>query len=91
MTKPYAVWQDAGGSPENYLGSRPDIDLFILQIDIYASTADSARNTARALRDAIEPVAHITTFNGQGRDPDTNNYRYSYTVNWWVKREISST
>lgn len=85
---PYAVWQTVNGSPENYLGQRPDVDLFTLQIDVYGSAIDTVRNAARALRDAIEPHAHIVSYGGENRDPNTKNYRYSFTVDWWVSREI---
>lgn len=88
---PYAVWQTINGSPENCLGGRPDMDQFTLQVDVYGRNIDSVRNAARALRDAIELVAHIVSYGGEGRDPDTKNYRYSFTVDWWVSREILST
>jgi|SRR5688572_454557 len=91
VLKPYAVWQSVGGGPENYLNQIPDMDLWSIQVDVYADTVDSARLAAQALRDAIEPVAHITSFNGDGRDPDTNNYRYSFSVDWWVPRDPGST
>lgn len=86
VTKPYAVWQTVGGSPENYLGTLPDIDNVILQIDVYAVSADSARQVAQALRDAVEPYAHVTSYGGDGRDETTNNYRWSLTVDWFVPR-----
>lgn len=84
--KPYAVWQQITGGPENYIGNAPDIDLFSLQIDCYAMTATDARGVAETLRDAIEPVAHITRWSGEAREPDTKLYRYSFDVDWWVHR-----
>ncbi len=85
--RPYAVWQIIpGGEPENYLGNLPDIDRFPVQVDVYADTATSARNTAKAIRDAIEPHAHLTRWNGEDRDPDTKNYHYSFDVDWFVQR-----
>lgn len=86
---PYAVWQTRGGSPENYLNQVPDMDLFSIQIDVYASPAQGpsrARSVARALRDAIEPVAHIVAWRGESVDPETRNYRSSFDVDWWVRR-----
>lgn len=85
-TKPYAVWQTIGGSPENYLGTLPDVDSYALQVDVYAPTATAARTAAMALRDAIEPVAHITRWSGEGRDDGTKNYRFSFDVDWWLNR-----
>lgn len=84
--KPYAVWQTVGGSPENYINDLPDCDTFLIQVDVYADTAASARSVAVALRDAIEPEAHVTSWRGESKDPETGNYRSSFTVSWIVRR-----
>ena len=86
MMQPYAVWQLVSGSPENFLGNRPDTDLYSVQVDVYASTADAARGVAKALRDALEGLAHITSWNGEGREPETRSYSYGFTVDFWVRR-----
>lgn len=86
VPKPYAVWQRVFGSPENYQDSTPDQDLFTLQVDIYAGSADSARTVAAALRDAIEPVAHITQWLGESIDPETTSNRFSFQTDWFVPR-----
>lgn len=83
----YAVWQTIGGGPENYINEAPDIDLIAIQVDVYASSVTAARTAAAALRDAIEPVAHITRWGGESRDLDTNHYRISFDVDWWVTRQ----
>lgn len=83
---PYAVWQTIGGLPENYITNVPDIDSFSVQVDVYASSAAEAREVAAALRDAIEPHAHVVGWRGDSRDPETKNYRYSFDVNWFVRR-----
>ncbi|WP_028627656.1 tail completion protein gp17 [Metapseudomonas resinovorans] len=86
VARPYAAWQGIGGAPENFLSQRPDIDRFAIQVDVYADTATAARNAAKALRDAIEPHAHITRWGGESRDPVTNHYRVSFDVDWWTPR-----
>ena len=83
---PYATWQGIGGSPENYINNLPDIDSYALQVDVWASTASSARAVAQALRNAIEPNAHITSWRGESRDTETKLYRYSFDLTWWVNR-----
>lgn len=83
---PYVAWQGFGGQPENYLGTLPDADSYNTQIDVYADTAASARAVAKALRDAIEPVAYVTSWRGESRDPDTKKYRFSFDVAWIVLR-----
>ncbi|WP_277977386.1 DUF3168 domain-containing protein [Pantoea endophytica] len=83
---PYAVWQNISGEPENYLNQRPDADSFSLQVDVYADTPDEAIDVAAALRDAIEPHAHITRWGAQSRDSETKRYRFSFDVDWIVLR-----
>lgn len=84
--RPYATWQGIGGSPENYINNLPDIDSYSLQIDVWADTASSARAVALAMRDAIEPNAHITSWRGESRDTETKMYRSSFDLTWWVNR-----
>ena len=86
VIKPYAVWQQVGGQPENYLAGVPDIDSMTLQVDAYATTSASARAVAAALRDAIEPVAHVVAWRGESRDSETGNYRVSFDVDWFIPR-----
>jgi hypothetical protein len=86
VTKPYAVWQAVGGSPENFINQVPDIDSYTLQIDCYATTAAAVREVAEALRDAIEPVAHVVSWRGEDYETDTKLYRYSFDVDWFVHR-----
>lgn len=83
---PYAVWQMAGGSPENYLGDTPDIDQFNTQIDVYADTAASAWDVGKALRDSFEKVAYITSWRGTTRDTETRKYRLSFDCSWYTPR-----
>lgn len=83
---PYAVWQTVGGYPENYLAEVPDIDQYMVQVDVYATTATSARSTAEALRDAIEPSAHIAAWRGESKDAETGHYRYSFDVDFLTPR-----
>jgi len=90
VTKPYAVWQMITGLPENYLGQVPDMDSFSIQVDVYGPTVDAVRDAAEALRNAIEPVAHIIAWRSESRDPETRNYRYSFDVDWFVDRELVS-
>jgi hypothetical protein len=86
VQKPYAVWQTVGGFPENYLDDNPDMDSYLLQIDVYALTATSARAVAEAIRNAVQGVSHITSWRGESRDPDTKNYNYSFDVDWFQSR-----
>lgn len=83
---PYAVFQTIVGTPENYLGSRSDMDSYIEQVDIYASTLTSARACADAIRTALEPVAYITSLREPSKDTTTRHYRYSMDVDFFTER-----
>lgn len=86
---PYAVWRQVGGSPENYLAKRPDIDSCTLQIDVYATPeqgVDTVREVAKAIRNAIETKCHITSWRGESPDPKTGNLNISFDSSWLVKR-----
>lgn len=86
-TRPYAVYQTVYGAPENYLGQTPDVDSYGIQVDSYAMTAGEASQVAKALRNAIEPFAHVVSWDGESRDAATSLYRYGFTVDWFVDRD----
>lgn len=83
---PYAVWQTAYGSPENYLGNRPDMDNYGVQVDAYAATPEAARAVLDALSYALETSAHVVSWRGEEREPDTNLFRSSMDVEFFTPR-----
>lgn len=83
---PYAVWQIVSGGPENYISNAPDLDTYIVQIDVYGLTPTGVRAAAEALRDAIEPVAHIVAWRGESRDVESGSFRYSFDVEFMTDR-----
>jgi hypothetical protein len=85
VTMPYAVWQTVSGSPENYLAGLPDIDGWMVQVDVYAETGRAARTAAQALRDAIEPEAYIVAWRGESKEDD-GIFRYSFDVGFLTQR-----
>ena len=82
----YCVWQIIDGSPDNYLAGRPDVESHTLQIDVYATTAAEARAAGQALEYAVELSALVVGYNGENRDTETGRYRYSFSVDWIVRR-----
>lgn len=86
ITLPYATYQIIAATPENYLNEAPDIDNTLIQVDVWASSALSASQTADAIRDALESHAHMTGFGGTARDPDTQHYRYRMDFSFWIPR-----
>lgn len=85
----YLVWQVIGGQPENYVGDSPDTDTHTVQMDVYAAQLSDARAVAKAVRDAIEPVAYVTGWLGESRESDTRLYRVSFQVDWISDRTIN--
>ena len=85
-SRPYAVWQTISGQPENYVDAAPDVDSMTTQIDVYATTEALARSTALAIRNAVQAVAHITSWRGEQWDNSTELRRYSFDVEWIVSR-----
>ncbi|MCH4563345.1 DUF3168 domain-containing protein [Halomonas sp. EGI 63088] len=83
---PYAVWRIINGAPENYVDGPPDIDRWSVQVDVYARTVSDVTAVAEALRDAIEPHAHVVRWGDQDTDPDTNNRHIGFDVSWWHPR-----
>lgn len=84
--KPYATWQTVTGTPENYLGHAPDIDAALIQIDVWGDSASSVSNAADDIRDALEPVMHMTSFGNTDKDASTNLYRFRMDFRFWVPR-----
>jgi len=83
---PYAIFQGVYGSPENNLTTVPNMDQFGVQLDIYALTLTDARNGAKAIRNALEPVAYVTSWDGETRDTETQLFRYTFTVSFLTPR-----
>lgn len=86
VAKPYAVFQGVFGNPENFLNQLPVEDSYGVQVDVYAISATSARDTAKAIRNALEPHAHITSWRGESRDTETTNYSYGFDVSFITER-----
>jgi hypothetical protein len=83
---PYVVWQVVGGTPENYIGNDPDMDSYLVQVDVYANSPASARGGAETLRDALQDHAHIVSWRGESKDQQTKHYRYSFDINFFTAR-----
>lgn len=84
--KPYATWHIVAGTPENYLGQLPDVDGVLVQVDVWADTQSSASAVADDIRNAFEPVMHMTSFGNTERDAATQLYRYRMDFSYWVPR-----
>lgn len=86
VVTPYVLWQTIGGNPDNFLSGSPDVDSYTLQVDVYGDTASSVRAVADALRDAIESHANVVSWRGDSFDADTQKFRLSFDIDWFVAR-----
>lgn len=91
---PYVTWFLVSGLPENQLDGVPPIDRFSVQIDCWSNnTGDGDEEVvelAKAIRDAIEPHAHMTGIPIDSQDPDTQRYRMGMTFTVWQDRDETS-
>lgn len=89
----FARWTVVGGQPYNLLDQAPVVDYVRVQFDAFAETSDEADAIYEAIRDALEAPceAHVVSFNGTMRDPDTRQYRVSWDMSFHVGRATASS
>lgn len=80
---PYITWQLISGIPENNLSDPPPVDRQSVQVDCWHPSDTGVETLSNAVRDAIEPVAHMTSVNLDQRDIDTKLYRISLSFDFW--------
>jgi hypothetical protein len=86
QTSPYITWFVITATPENNLSDPPPIDLLPLQIDCWHAKDSGVEELAKAVRDAIEPYAHMTGLPADSQEPDTKLYRMTLQFDWWLNR-----
>jgi hypothetical protein len=87
VTTPYITWFVVSGLPENNLSDTPPVDSITVQVDCWHKDKASVKLLATAVRDAIEPVAHMTGMPVDLREPETLLYRIGLEFEWWLSRE----
>jgi hypothetical protein len=85
-SNPYLTWFVVTGTPENTLSELPLVDRVGVQIDCWHQTDAGVVALAEAVRDAIEPVAHMTAMPVNLREPETKLYRIALQFDWWLDR-----
>ena len=88
VKKPYLVWQDISGDPQNHLDCPANTDHVTIQIDIYTLVPDQLRLIREAARKALEldNSCTVTSLRGNEREPVTKLYRTGFDSNWFVDR-----
>lgn len=86
--KPYLVWQDISGVPQNHLDCPANTDHITIQIDIYTLEPLQLRTIREAVRKALEldNSCTVTDLRGNEREPVTKLYRTGFDSNWFVDR-----
>lgn len=90
VTAPYVTWQEIAGTPENNLSSTPPADHYVVDVNCWGSADPSGRaqvsTLAEAVRDAVEPYAHMTATPRRSRDATTQKYRVWMQFEFWRNR-----
>lgn len=84
--RPYVTWFVVADIPHNDLSDLPPGDRVSIQVDCYHQTDAGIVLLAEAVRDAIEPRAHMTGMPVNNREPETRLYRIALTFDWFVDR-----
>ncbi len=83
---PYVVWSSINSIPSNNLSSLPSDDRVTIEVDCYSLDDTEIVQLATAVRNAIEPYAHMTGVPVDMQEPDTRLYRMSLQFDWFLSR-----
>lgn len=87
---PYVTWFLVSGTPENELSARPRVDRLEVQVDCWSANTGGGdagvEALAVAVRDALEPVAHMTGIIANEQDFETRRYRLGMQFTFWLSR-----
>lgn len=87
---PYITWALVTGIPENHLDGTPPVDRIAVQIDAWSNNTGTGdrevEEIATAVRDTLEPHAHMTAINFDGWDSESKRFRMSMSFDFWQDR-----
>lgn len=86
VSRPYVTWFLVAGIPENNLSDPPPVDRDTVQIDCWHKDDAGVVLLARAVRDAIEPVAYMTAVVIDTKDQETQMYRMALQFDFFNGR-----
>lgn len=89
-SRPYITWFVVSGVPENNLSDPPPTDRVTVEIDCWHQTDAGIELLAGAVRDAVEPIAHMTAVVVDMREPETQLFRIGMQFDWWLDRPEQS-
>ena len=82
-SQPYITWFLVAGTPENNLSDPSPVGRKSVQIDCWHQTDKGIEELADAVRDALEPVAHITQEGDDEQERDTKLFRFRFETDFW--------
>lgn len=85
-SRPYITWSLISAVPENNLSELPPTDRVGVEIDCWHQTDAGIETLAQAVRDAVEPYAHMTAVVINLREPETKLFRIGMQFDWWLER-----
>lgn len=89
--RPYLTWHIVSGVPENTLSELPCADRVTVQLDCWSADDTAVETLATAVRDALEPYAHMTGVIQNDWEPQTKLFRVGLQFDWWLPRgEVAS-
>lgn len=88
IDKPYITWFMVSGTPENQLSGTPPVDRCTVQVDCWHQTDSGIEAMAIAVRDAIEPFAHMTSAPVDDRETETKLFRIALVFDWFEPRDF---
>jgi hypothetical protein len=83
---PYVTWFVVSDVPENHLSGTPPTDRVVVQVDSWHTTDAGVVSLALAVRDALEPFAHMTGLVADLREVETKLYRMGLQFDWFHDR-----
>lgn len=86
VTVPYVTWDVMGGAAENTLSAVPEIDSVVVRVRVWGDDAQTIYAIGQAVRDCLEPDAHMEDVPATGRDAETLRTWLAMTFRFWVDR-----
>lgn len=86
---PYITWQVVTATPENQLSGTPTTDRATIQVNCWYPEIGGDKGIevlATAVRDAIEPFAHMTSMPIDQQEPETRFFWIALEFDWFNDR-----
>lgn len=77
---PYATWEVVGGSPTAMLSDAPPADGWRVRLTVWGDSLSQANGVAVAIRDVVERVGSIESYNPTPDSDDSDAMGISFDV-----------